>query len=103
MFFKKGKEKIHQSLGIQSLELCISLRRTRLWNKIYDQGKGAILIKTVNQIRASLVAQLVKSLPEMQETRVLVQGRENSLEKEIATHSSSLAWRIPWAVEPGRL
>ena len=101
MFFKKGKEKIHQSLGIQSLELCISLRRTRLWNKIYDQGKGAILIKTVNQIRASLVAQLVKSLPEMQETRVRVQGRENSLEKEIATHSSSLAWRIPWAVEPG--
>ena len=87
MFFKKGKEKIHQSLGIQSLELCISLRRTRLWNKIYDQGKGAILIKTVNQIRASLVAQLVKSLPEMQETLVQSLGREDALKKEMVTHS----------------
>ena len=101
MFFKKGKEKIHQSLGIQSLELCKSLRRTRLWNKIYNQGKRAILIKAVNQIGASLVAQSVKSLPAMQETWIRFQGWEDSLEKEIATHSSILAWRIPWAEEPG--
>ena len=101
VFLQKGKEKSHRSLGIQSLELCTNLRKTRLWNKIYDQGKGAILIKTVNQIRASLVAQLVNSLPAMQETRVRCQCQKDPLEKEIATHSSILAWRIPWDEEPG--
>ena len=47
--------------------------------------------------KASLVAQMVKNLPAMQETRV------RSLEKEMATHSSILAWEIPWMDEPGRL
>ena len=47
---------------------------------------------------ASLVAQLVKNLPAMQETWVLSLGREDPLEKGKATHSSILAWRIPWAV-----
>ena len=49
----------------------------------------------------SLVAQLVKNLPTMQETRVPSLGREDPLEKEMATHSSILAWRIPWLEEPG--
>ena len=53
--------------------------------------------------RASLVAQMVKRLPAMQETQVRPLGREDPLEKEMATHSSSLAWRIPWTEEPGRL
>ena len=44
---------------------------------------------------ASLVAQLVKNLPEMQETLVQSQGQEDPLEKEMAAHSSILAWRIP--------
>ena len=52
---------------------------------------------------ASLVAQLVKSLPAMQETWVRSLGRENPLEKEMATHSSILAWRIPWTEELGGL
>ena len=47
---------------------------------------------------ASLVAQLVKNLPAMQETWVLSLGWEDPLEKEKATHSSILAWRIPWTV-----
>ena len=47
---------------------------------------------------ASLVAQLVKNLPAMQETWVRSLGREDSLEKGKATHSSILAWRIPWTV-----
>ena len=47
--------------------------------------------------------QMVKSLPAMQETRVLSLGQEDPLEKEMATHSSILAWRIPWTEEPGRL
>ena len=52
---------------------------------------------------ASLVAQLVENLPAMQETRVQSLGWEDPLEKEMATCSSILAWRIPRAEEPGRL
>ena len=51
----------------------------------------------------SLVAQTVKRLPAMQETRVPSLGREDSLEKEMATHSSIVAWKIPWTEEPGWL
>ena len=51
--------------------------------------------------RASLEAQMVKRLPAMWETWVRSLGREDPLEKEIATHSSILAWRIPWRKEPG--
>ena len=53
--------------------------------------------------QASLVAQSLKRLPGMWETRVRSLGWEDSLEKEMATHSSTLAWRIPWREEPGRL
>ena len=49
---------------------------------------------------ASLVAQRLKRLPPMQETRVRSLGREDPLEKEMATHSSILAWRIPWTENP---
>ena len=52
---------------------------------------------------ASLVAQRLEHLPGMLETHVRSLGREDSLEKEMATHSSTLAWRIPWREEPGRL
>ena len=52
---------------------------------------------------ASLVAQTVKRLPAMQETRVLSLGWEDPLEKEMAIHSSILAWKIPWMEEPGGL
>ena len=51
----------------------------------------------------SLVAQLVKNLPTMQETWVRSPGWEDPLENKMATHSSSLAWTIPWTEEPGRL
>ena len=46
---------------------------------------------------------MVKNLPAMQETHVQSLGREDPLEKEMATHSSILTWRIPWKEEPGRL
>ena len=52
---------------------------------------------------ASLVAQRLKRLSAMRETQVCSLGQEESLEKEMATHSSILAWRIPWMEEPGRL
>ena len=47
------------------------------------------------------MAQTVKRLPTMQETWVQTLGREDLLEKEVATHSSFLAWKIPWTEEPG--
>ena len=52
---------------------------------------------------SSLVAQTVKCLPTMQETWVRSLGQEDSLEKEMATHSSIFAWKIPWMENPGRL
>ena len=52
---------------------------------------------------ASLVAQIVKRLPAVQETWVQSLGWEDPLEKEMATHSSTLAWKIPRTKEPGRL
>ena len=54
-------------------------------------------------IRTSLVAQMVKRLPTMQETWVRSLDWEDPLEKEMATHSSTLAWKIPWTEECGRL
>ena len=51
----------------------------------------------------SLVAQTVKNLPAMQETKVQSLGQEDPLEKDMATHSSILAWRIPWMEEPSGL
>ena len=51
----------------------------------------------------SLVAQMVKGLPAVQETRVQFLGQEDPLEKKMATHSSILAWRSPCTEEPGRL
>ena len=54
-------------------------------------------------VKASLMAQTVKRLPAMQETRAQSLGREDPLEKEMETHSSTLAWKIPWTEEPGGL
>ena len=50
-----------------------------------------------------MVAQMVKNLPAVQETQILSLGQENPLEKEKATHSSILAWEIPWTEKPGRV
>ena len=51
----------------------------------------------------SLVAQMVRRLSTMQETWVQSLGQEDPLEKEMAIHSSTIAWKIPWTEEPGRL
>ena len=69
-------------------------------------GKGErIIICLIPSVspKASLVAQSVKSLPAVQETQVQSQGQEDPLEKKMATHSSILAWRLPWTEEPGEL
>ena len=57
----------------------------------------------ISTMKASLVAQRLKCLPAMWETWVQSLGQEDPLEKEMATHSSILAWRIPWKEEPGGL
>ena len=57
----------------------------------------------MTSLSLSLVAQMVKHLSTMRETWVQSLGWEDILEKEVATHSSILAWKIPWTEEPGRL
>ena len=69
---------------------------------MYDESNKTLMEKN-KEDQASLVAQTVKNLPAMQETWVQSLGREDPLEKEMATHSSILAWSIPWTEEPGRL
>ena len=70
------------------------------------KNRDITLSTKVHPVKArltSLVAQTVKCMPTMRETWVRSLGGEDSLEKEIATHSSTLAWKIPWTEEPGRL
>ena len=55
------------------------------------------------QVGASLVAQMIKNPTSMQETWAQSLGRENPLKEDMATHSSILAWKIPWSKEPGGL
>ena len=58
---------------------------------------------TLDDPMASLLAQMVKILPAMQETQIRILGWEAPLEEEMATHSSILAWRIPWTEEPATI
>ena len=70
-------------------------------NELFVIGKPLGIL--VFSITKALVARMVKRLPEMQETWVQSLGQGDPLEKAIATHSSTLAWKIPWMEEPGRL
>ena len=62
-----------------------------------------LLGKYYIKLRTSLVSQTIKKLPAMWKTQVQSLGQEDPQEKRMATHSSLLAWRIPWTEEPGRL
>ena len=73
------------------------------WLDGITESKDMSLRKLQKTVRASLVAQTVKSLPVVQETRVRSLVQDDPLEKEMATHSSILAWEIPWTEEPGGL
>ena len=68
-------------------------------NREYSQ----YFIITINGIWVSLIAQLIKNLLAVQEAWIRSLGQEDPLEEEMATHSSSLVWRIPWTEEPGGL
>ena len=74
-----------------------------LWMYVFSCLRWGWLTSTLQSCWASLVAQTVKHLPSMWETGVWSQGWEDPLEKEMAIHSSILAWKIPWMKEPGRL
>ena len=62
-----------------------------------------VINDSLKELWTSLVAQMVKRLSTMQETWVRSLGREDPLEKEMAIHSSTIAWKIPWTEELGRL
>ena len=70
---------------------------------MYFKFLGSIYNTLFHISGASLVVQRLKRLPPMWETRVRSLGWEDFLEKEMATHSRTVAWRIPWTEEPGRL
>ena len=75
--------------------------QTRDWTWVPCTGRW--MLNHWTTWSASLVVQMVKNLPAVQETRVWFLGWEDPLEKEMATHSSILAWRIPWTEEPSGL
>ena len=78
----------------------VSSLRARFW---LANQKSRNLELYLIQRRTSLVVQMVKNLPTMKETWVRFLGQEVPLEKGMATHSSILAWKIPWPEEPGGL
>ena len=74
-----------------------------LFCKCWYFFKNVFFCSCLHLGNAFLVAQMVKRLPAVWETRVQFLGREDPLEKEMAIHSSTLAWKIPWMEEPDRL
>ena len=88
--------------------VCRELNTTLLLRAgfLYSFSERGLLFVVVHRLliaAASLVAQLVKNPPAMQETQIQTLGQEDTLENEMETHSSILACRIPWPEEPGGL
>ena len=86
------------STHLSIIEICYNVD---LMKQILTRLSFSLLSRTIGG--ASLVAQMVKCLPTMRETRVQSLGGEDPLEKEMTTHPSILAWKIPWTEELGRL
>ena len=80
-----------------------SSKASIIWHSAFFIVQLSHPYMTTGKTIASLVAQMVKRLPAMRETWVGFLGREDPLEKEMAIHSSTLAWKIPWTEEPDRL
>ena len=80
------------------MHIDLSIRKT-----LFTVQAPSLVSLPVSWVWASLVSQSVKTLPAVQDTQARSLGQEDPLEKGIATHSSILAWRIPWTEEPGRL
>ena len=86
-----------QMSGLARTDLCYQWQKTRLSSTPFCFTSFLMIRKP------SMVAQMVINPPAMQETWVQSLGPENPLEKRMTTHSSILAWRIPWTEEPGKL
>ena len=87
---------------------CLENPRDRgaCWAAVYGVAQSwtrLTRLSSSSSVQTSLVAQTVKLLPTMWETWVQSLGQKDLLEKEMATHSSILAWKIPWMEEPGRI
>ena len=82
---------------------CLHYSLKWLWDWKIDWRPEDQRLGIIQNSPTSQLAQRVKNMPSMWETRVQSLGQEDPLEKVIATHSSILAWRIPWTEEPGRL
>ena len=96
-----GSQVVTWPLPVLFMRMCLSLSDStpvRGWEAPDNDGKSLLIFDV-----ASLVAHMVKKLPATRETQVRSLGREDPLEKQMATHSSILAWKIPWTEEPCRL
>ena len=98
---KRGTPRVHRSLW-WPVGMALPGYTGPLLQKATSPTLGNIT-NPPNLWEASLVAQSVKILPVIQATQLRFLGREDPLEKEMVTHSSILAWRIPWTEKPGRL
>ena len=104
-FYKPVGKYVFGKISVQVLCSFLKIRLFVLFAiELYEFLNINILdINLLSHIWASLVAQMVKHLPTMWDTWVQTRGWEDLLEKERATHSSTLVWKIPWMEEPGRL
>ena len=98
-FYKKGGGKLHRGF-VDRMHFFQFF--ADMWS-ILCEGALCIFDTSFKTRWAFLVAQTIKHLPVMQEIWVQSLGQEDTLEKEMATHSSTLAWKVPWTEEPGRL
>ena len=94
---------IFQRTRTKNFRMYIETQKILSSQSILRKKDGAGGIRVPDYTTASLVAQLVKNLPTMQETWVQSLGWEDPLKEGTATHSSILAWIIPWTEEPGGL
>ena len=101
MKVKEDSEQVGLKLNIQKTKIMASGPITSIDGETMETVTDFIL--GASKITTPLMAQLVNHLPAMQETQVQFLCWEDPLEKEMATHSSILAWRIPWTERPDRL
>ena len=104
-YWRTGKPGVLQSMGSQKVRHDLATEQYIIGHQNHSSLNNFILCKTrlSTRLRTSLGVQMVKHLSTMRETRVRSLGREDPLEKEMAIHFSTIAWKIPWTEELGKL